>query len=491
MNDHSHTASSHSSHSVSNFALLCREVFRFSHDGIAILDLDGRYLEQNEVHRRLLGYDDDELRNLTPAVHLGDDPFQRIIDELKLHGTYRGETMSRTKDGRPLWLEISASTIRDESGREIAYVGIKRDMSDRNRRDAELTRRYEELQIVYRLTEMATEAVDLESVYKAALDAIQQALRTDRAAILLFDPDGRLRFKSWAGLSDHYRTTVEGHCPWSPSHPEPQPILVEDVEKEATLDPLRPTILKEGIRSLAFFPLTFHGTLLGKFMVYFGSHHTFLSHEIQLAQNIANHIAFSLVRKQHEQLQHRTAQMLQGVIEASPLAIIAVDPLFRVILWNASAERMFGWSSDEVLGKAIPSIPGNKRSEVEAKWKEAVTGNSSLSMETQRLRRDGSLIDVVVYWAPLKNIDGTTLGILGVLADITQRKHAEAEREHLLAQVRAEHDKLLSTQEELNERIQELEQFEDVVVGRELKMIELEKEVERLRHTKETSSQTP
>ena len=105
MNDRSQTVSSTSS----DLTLLYREVFRFSQDGIAIIGLDGYYLEHNDSHRRLIGYEIDELRHLTPAIHLGQDQFQHIIDELKIHGTYRGEAMSRTKAGESLWLEISAA----------------------------------------------------------------------------------------------------------------------------------------------------------------------------------------------------------------------------------------------------------------------------------------------------------------------------------------------------------------------------------------------
>jgi len=88
---------------------------------------------------------------------------------------------------------------------------------------------------------------------------------------------------------------------------------------------------------------------------------------------------------------------------------------------------------------------------------------------------------VALHWAPLRNLHGTRLGILGIIADISDRKQSDRERERLLAQLRSEHDQLMATQHELNERVNELEKFEEVVVGRELKMIELEKEVQRLR----------
>ena len=48
--------------------------------------------------------------------------------------------------------------------------------------------------------------------------------------------------------------------------------------------------------------------------------------------------------------------VLEAIIKASPLAIVAVDAEDRVTLWNESAERMFGWSEEEVLGQALPIL---------------------------------------------------------------------------------------------------------------------------------------
>lgn len=108
---------------------LYREAVAHSNDAIAIIDLQGNYLEQNGAHRRLLGYSDEEILGRTPAIHLGEEPFAAIAGELARSGAYRGEVTSRTKDGSALVVELSAFAVRDTEGMPVCYVGIKRDIT--------------------------------------------------------------------------------------------------------------------------------------------------------------------------------------------------------------------------------------------------------------------------------------------------------------------------------------------------------------------------
>ena len=82
----------------------------------------------------------------------------------------------------------------------------------------------------------------LEDIYEAALDALADGLNVARAAVLLFDPDGIMRFKAWRGLSDAYRAAVEGHTPWTPRSTGAEPIVVADVRQDASLAPYLPTM---------------------------------------------------------------------------------------------------------------------------------------------------------------------------------------------------------------------------------------------------------
>ena len=131
-----------------NSAEVYRAILARSSEAIAVIDPDGHYLEQNEAHRALIGYDDAELAGLTPAVHLGAATFAAIGTALKYTGRFRGEVESTTRDGRSLTLELSAFTVLGEDGEPICHVGIKRDVTDRRRAETELQTRYQQLQVL-------------------------------------------------------------------------------------------------------------------------------------------------------------------------------------------------------------------------------------------------------------------------------------------------------------------------------------------------------
>jgi signal transduction histidine kinase len=161
--------------------------------------------------------------------------------------------------------------------------------------------RLNQFQALYQLTAALSQARALEDIFAAALDGIGHAFGIERASILLFDPDGVMRFKAWRGLSEMYRRTAEGHTPWSDDTKDARPIVVADVNDEPSLANLRAVIVGEGIRALAFVPLVHRGKLLGKFMLYAPTPYQFTAEEIQLAETIAGHIAVAVARRFDEE----------------------------------------------------------------------------------------------------------------------------------------------------------------------------------------------
>ncbi|MEP6718187.1 MAG: PAS domain S-box protein [bacterium] len=124
---------------------LYQAIFRNSREPVAITDPQGFYLEQNAAHAQLLGYSDEELRNQTPAIHLGEEVFSEVGRALTQEGQYRGEVVSKTKGGEIRHLELSAFAMRDESGQPLCFVGIKRDITERKRAEEALQRSEAEL----------------------------------------------------------------------------------------------------------------------------------------------------------------------------------------------------------------------------------------------------------------------------------------------------------------------------------------------------------
>lgn len=130
-------------------------------------------------------------------------------------------------------------------------------------------------------------------------------------------------------------------------------------------------------------------------------------------------------RKQAEAQLREANQTLRALIEASPLAVVAMDFDGNVRSWNRTAQQMFGWTEQDVLGQQFPAVPENDDEFFRANLKRARHGETLSGIERQRLRKDGSLIDVALWNAVQRDASGVPVGVISVIADITQRKHLE------------------------------------------------------------------
>jgi PAS domain S-box-containing protein len=121
-----------------------------------------------------------------------------------------------------------------------------------------------------------------------------------------------------------------------------------------------------------------------------------------------------------------TNETLAAIIQASPLAIVVLDPAGIVKLWNAAAERIYGWREQEVLNRPLPSVPPERETEMRRNHAAGMAGRSFSNLETTRLRKDGTTMEVSISTAPLHDASGQTTGVLALVADITERKRAAA-----------------------------------------------------------------
>src|SRR5262245_21471978 len=192
------------------------------------------------------------------------------------------------------------------------------------------------------LTRALSHTHSLAEIYDAALDALQQGLGISRAAILLFDPDGVMRFKAWRGISDNYRRSVEGHTPWTPDTPDAEPIVVRNVASEPSLSKVLPTIRAEGIEAMAFIPLVSLGRVIGKFMIYDASPEHFENGDLQLALVIASQVAFAVERRRAEDQASRSEARLRFALEAANMGTWDWDLATNSVRWSDNLERLHG-----------------------------------------------------------------------------------------------------------------------------------------------------
>ncbi len=148
-------------------------------------------------------------------------------------------------------------------------------------------------------------------------------------------------------------------------------------------------------------------------------------------------------RMQIEQALRSTNELLQALVNASPVAIDMVDNKGNVKLWSPTAERLFGWSAGEVIGRPLPFIVQGGQYELEEQIKQELSGMTVSGEETRRRRKDGSSVDVQLWTAPLHDPEGAIIGSVGIIADITERKKAEQQIQTLNSELLIAYDETL------------------------------------------------
>ena len=333
--------------------------------------------------------------------------------------------------------------------------------------------------VLRRLMDKVANAASLQDVYDGALDCLHETLGVKRASVLVYDEQDVMRFVAWTGLSDAYRSAVEGHSPWSPDDPNPRSILVGDVRSAPDLASYLPLFEQEQIGALAFIPLRFGSRLLGKFMLYYSRPHDFTEDEPALVETIAGHVAFAI---EH----HRMAGQLEGRLRAERrlLAKAELDVAARqqneqrlqmalaagrmcaweweiasgTIQWSEEVHQMFGLDVEAFSGSLDAyqqHIHPVDRSQVEGEIDRIVRDRqATYDLEYRLVPPDGSLRWVASRGRATFDDSGEPVRMVGICSDITERKRLELSKEFL-----AEASRILATTLQPEVTIQKLAQL--------------------------------
>lgn len=128
---------------------------------------------------------------------------------------------------------------------------------------------------------------------------------------------------------------------------------------------------------------------------------------------------------------------LAALVESSQDAILAKTLDGHITYWNAAAQRLYGYTRDEVMGRHVSLLaPSERRHEIDALMDQLRDGERIEHFETLRQTRSGGLLDVDITLWPTRSPDGTVIGACAIVRDISDRKRAEAELTELYEQQR-------------------------------------------------------
>jgi two-component system cell cycle sensor histidine kinase/response regulator CckA len=375
---------------------MVRQLMEQASDAILLCNERGNLLEVNEAACRMLGYPRDELvrlnaADLLPEDELVDDPPQ--IARLRAGETIIRDRRLKARDGTVVHVEVSSKMLPD--GRLQAFL---RDTSARRqaervlaRRSHELDLRIREMNVLYAVARLLHGKDPDPNAWERLVRLLPEALQHPDAAVARIRIDGRT-----------YATEGFLETRWK---------LVADVtvrgERRGTVE----------VRYLQERPPADEGP--------------FLKQEREFIEAIAGHVGEFIVMQETEDALRAALNRFQAVVEACPLPIIALDAERRVLLWNPAAERTFGSTGREMIGQPYLLVPPDLREAFVERFEREMAGEC-FQEETQRYRKDGTLLDVFFTSAPLRDASGRIMGSVGILQDISQQKRA-AERLRLLS----------------------------------------------------------
>ena len=184
--------------------------------------------------------------------------------------------------------------------------------------------------------------------------------------------------------------------------------------------PIKP-VLEEGL----LIPFHIKGEALGTIWVV--AHDTsrrFDAEDLRVMTNLGTFAASAY----QTLLSLNATQQIASIVESSDDAIVSKDLNGVIINWNQGAERIFGYTAEEVVGKPITIlIPPDRHDEEPAILERIRRGERVEHFETVRMRKHGSRVDISLTISPVKNAEGKIIGASKIARDITERKRSEAQ----------------------------------------------------------------
>lgn len=267
---------------------------------------------------------------------------------------------------------------------------------------------------------LAAETVqrDTERQSRALLDALPVAVYTT-------DAEGRITYYNEAAVELSGRRPELGSDQWCVTWrlywPDGTPLPHDECPMAVTLKENRPV---RGLEAVAERP---DGTRV-PFLPYPTPLHDASGRLI----GAINMLADISERKRVEAYEQR----LISIIESSEDAILSEDLDGIITSYNRAAERLFGYTAEEVIGKSIGVLIPQERADEELKILARIRRGEHIDHhETVRRRKDGSLVDVSLTVSPVRNAGGTIVGASKIARDITERKRAQAHQELLLREM--------------------------------------------------------
>jgi len=263
-------------------------------------------------------------------------------------------------------------------------------------------------------------------ILQTLANTILEILDCGSAGISLLTRDGGKRFY-WPAIAGNWKEHIGGGTPrdFGPCGDVldlNRPLLFKHVERRYTyFEPVKPAV-----EEALLVPFYLGGKAVGTvWAVTHDERHRFDAEDERQLETLARFASAAY----QTATSHDAFKQLAAIVESSEDAIISKNLDGVISSWNQSAERIFGYTAEEAVGKNITLIiPPDRRDEETAILERLRRGERIDHFETVRMRKDGVLLNISITISPVKDDLGRVVGASKVARDITDRKEAEESR---------------------------------------------------------------
>jgi PAS domain S-box-containing protein len=126
----------------------------------------------------------------------------------------------------------------------------------------------------------------------------------------------------------------------------------------------------------------------------------------------------------------RSNEMMNAIVDSSPLAIVSLDREQKIVIWNRGACELLGYTPQEAIGLDFAAVATDKSGELLERVRELVASDVVQSKKVSHHDRDGKPIQIQLFVAPLRELDGPLRGSVILMEDLTERSAVESQLRH-------------------------------------------------------------
>ncbi len=289
--------------SVTAMAERWRAVFEKSAIGVALTDANSRFLAVNRAYEKLLGYTDEELRELS-FFDITPEEFREsnrgLVTELWAGNLdhYELEKPYRHKDGSRVWVRLHASIVQGTASMPRFAMALCEDITERKKAEESLRNSEERWRTLLEINNAIITTLDQKELLHAICEAVKRVFPFGGVALILREPaTDVLRITAFEGPFQGGNFTVgteigkQSVSRWVLDHR--RPALSRDLEKEGQY-PTERLLLAEGIRSLCALPLIVREEPSGVLFIGSPMKNQYSESDVSFLQEVANQVALAI-----------------------------------------------------------------------------------------------------------------------------------------------------------------------------------------------------